>query len=562
MQIYIVYKFICVGMIRFHMEGINKYSREWFTLKGNSELLAKAEALKEGIDNSKGCDYRIDGSIFLGDKETVMNNINDYYANSTEETANIIKNMQTFGAENIFNVLDANSDGTVTEQELSDLAGTSTSQGSDTLDTNFTRKDLEDFYKNAIAAVDAAVEEDGNTTKITYTDGKYTELKADENGNVYSSYYEKDFSDGRLGVEYNTQEDSKTSTYMDSEHRPTRILYDKDGKKYDSTTDYTYNEDGSKVEKLQTIGKNLTTEYDADGNIISENLEVKYNSDGVIDDTRQRDIGDCWLLCGVNALRTTEEGREIIKNSIQYNNDGSVTVNLKGVNKSYTITAEEIAAKEYSDTSKHYSSGDDDMNILEMAIEKFRREKIVNGTAEVGSRDLAVTIGQNTTETDPLSGGLADEAIYYLTGINSDYGHSKDTQERKKELLDKYLASDKSSMVATISFLDKDESVDKDIVTGHGYSIAGADDEYVYVVNPWNSSKQIAYPIDKIGDNIMQISLTELNEENTTTSETKTETPKVSEEADKKENVFEKIGNFFKKIGSGIVNFFKGLFSK
>lgn len=551
------------------MDGIRKYSKEWFTLKGDADVKAKADLLKEGVENSKrGASYRLDGSIFLGNKEDVMNKVNEYYANPTEDTEDIIKNMQTYGAENIFSVLDANSDGKVTRQELLDFSGTSTSQGSKNLDTDFSKKDLDDFYKNAMAAVDAAVEEDGNTTKISYQDGTYTELKADDKGKVYSEYYEKKFGDGRLGTEYNSQDQSQTKTFMDSEHRPTRIIYDKeDSKRFDSTTDYVYNEDGSKTEKIQTIGKDMTTQFDANGNKISQDIQLKYESDGIIGDTRQSDtLGDCWVLCGVNALRTSEEGQKIIKDSIQQNDDGSVTVNLKGVNRTYTYSAEEIAAKEYSDPKKSYSKGDADMNILEMAIGDFRREKIANGTAKANSRDLNITVGPEATETDPLTGGQADEAIYYLTGLNSVYGSSNDTQETKKELLAKYLDADKSSMAATISFLGKDESVDKDIITGHGYSLVGADDKYVYVENPWNAGKQIAYPIDKIGDNIMQISMTELDptkaqeEVKPTEPETPQEPAQPAKTEEKQKGFFENVGDFFKKIGKGIGNFFKGLF--
>lgn len=551
------------------MDGIRKYSKEWFTLKGDSDVKAKAELLKEGIENSKrNSNYKLDGSIFLGNKEEVMDRVNEYYANSTAETEDIIKNMQLFGAENIFSVIDANSDGEVTQQEILDLSGASTSQGSKTIDTSFTRKDLEDFYKNAMAAVDAVVEEDENTAKISYQDGTYTELKADKNGKVYSEYYEKKFGDGRLGTEYNSQDQSKTSTYMDAEHRPTRIIYDKeDGKRYDTTTDFVYNDDGSKTVKLQTIGKDVETQYDAAGKKVSEDVQVKYNSDGIIDDTRQSDtLGDCWLLCGVNSLRTTEQGQQIIKDSIHQNDDGSVTVTLKGVGKTYTYSAEEIVAKEYSDPEKKYSSGDTDMNILEMAMADFRREKIANGTAHANSRDLNITVGPDATVTDPLKGGQADEAIYYLTGINSEYGRSDDTQEKKKEMLAKYIDSDKSSMAATISFLGEDASVDKGIITGHGYTLVGSDDEYVYVENPWKAGKPIAYPIDKIGDNIMQISMTELNpakaqeEVKPTEPETPQEPAQPAKTEEKEKGFFENVGDFFKKIGSGISKFFKGLF--
>lgn len=515
--------------------------------------------MKDGIkniDNEKK--YKLDGNIFVGEKNTVMNNINDYYENVTDETADIIKVMQLFGAENIFDVLDFNSDGIVTAEELEDMSGANTLQSSDSPDTSFSKSDLKSFYENALAAADAIVEEDENIIKITYSNNQYTELKLDENGNVYSRYYE--MSDGRRSVEYNTQDNSTTSIDFDSEGRPIKIFYDKDGRRDDISTYYTYNEDGSKIEEVKTIGKIITVEYDADENIISQNLELKYNSDGVIDDTKQQDeTGDCWLLSGVNALRTTEKGQKIIKDSIKQNDDGSVTVCLKGVNKSYTYTPEDIGT--YIHT--YSSTGDNDMDIIEMAIAEFRSEKIELGTFKINSRNFELTLSDSATLEKPLDGGFIDEAIYYLTGINAKYAVSTADNEVKKELLKEYIEADKSNIAATISFTENDESIDPDITTGHAYSIVGADEENVYVVNPWDSGKTIAYPIDKISENISRISLTYLNEDynvndNIQSEETKSSTE--SEEMNKKENVFTKLGNFFKKIGDKIAELFNDLF--
>lgn len=496
----------------------------------------------KNLDTSKN--FKLDENLFIGDKETVISNIDNYCENSNKKNIVIIKNIQSLGAENIFEILDENSDGVVTEEELADMAGTSTLQSAENIDTAFTLSDISGYYKNAMAAKGAIVEEDGNTIKITYSDGQYTELKTDENGNVYSKYYEKNIENDRVGIEYNTQDNSKNRIYLDSQQRPTQIIYDKDGTKFDYTTQYTYNDDGSKVVEVETIGKKVVTEYDSARNTISENPELKYNSDGIIDDTKQKDEGNCWQLSGINALRVTEKGAEIIKNSIQQNEDGSVTVCLKGVNKSYTYTPEDIACGE-----KEYNSGDVDMDLLTMAISDFRYEKILNKTENVSSKNYELWVSDTATLDDPLYGGLLDEVIYYMTGINSKVKFSFDSQEERIELLHEYLEADKSNIAATISFNVADKTVDKSITTKHTYSIVGADDENIYVENPWNAGRTIACPIDKIKDNIAQISLTYLDESDN-----------IEENKSISENIFTKIGNFFNKISSEITSFLEKLF--
>lgn len=61
--------------------------------------------------------------------------------------------------------------------------------------------------------------------------------------------------------------------------------------------------------------------------------------------------------------------------SITSNPDGSVTVNFKGVGVSYTISLDEIK-KHDTDNIKNdaYSNGDNDMLVLELAVEKLKKD--------------------------------------------------------------------------------------------------------------------------------------------------------------------------------------------
>lgn len=105
---------------------------------------------------------------------------------------------------------------------------------------------------------------------------------------------------------------------------------------------------------------------------VNENLEINGKIDAPV---IQGGVGDCWLLSGINALNSTEKGKQIIRNAIIPNDDGTVTINFAGVGKKITLTPEEI--KEH-DTDlnflDNYSNGDNDALVLEMAMQKLIEE--------------------------------------------------------------------------------------------------------------------------------------------------------------------------------------------
>lgn len=108
--------------------------------------------------------------------------------------------------------------------------------------------------------------------------------------------------------------------------------------------------------------------------ITAVNNELKIN--GKIDEpVIQGNIGDCWLLSGINALNSTDKGKEIIRNSIIPNDNGTVTINFAGVEKQVTITPDEIKEHD-TDTNfqDNYSNGDNDALVLEIGMHKLIKE--------------------------------------------------------------------------------------------------------------------------------------------------------------------------------------------
>ena len=501
------------------MDGIKKYSRDWLTLKGTEEHLKNVQSLggKEPASGSK----TLCKSIFEGSLEEVQAKYDKMTSEIIGRPPSTFYQVENYGLENIFNALDGDSDGIVTQEEINAVAALSTKEGQKE-DTLFTTDDLNILYENAMAAITASIEQDGNETDITYEDGSKISVVTDDDGNIIKSKQTIINDDGSKTVKnVDSQKNSSVISKYDANGRLVSKSEDYEGLLNDKTTTYTYADDGSRTKTVDTIGKTVVSQYGNDGKLASTKTTVKYDSDGVIGNTSQQSINDCWVLAGVTALSYSSKGQELIDKAITHNDDGSVTVKLVGGGKEYTFSAEEIALNQYEDGEKAYSKGDTDMNILEMAFARYRKENVQNKEATIIPFDRAHNKSIGTTEDDPLNNGMTDEAVYLLTGTNSQYWLDPrvvNAEGLGNKLLDKF-QNNPDDFAMVCSFKGSDDSVpDNQIRNMHVYSIKSVDDENVYVVNPYDTSKTITYPRDKFMANVNDISLTDLEE--ATTAET------------------------------------------
>lgn len=501
------------------MDGIKKYSKEWFTMNGTENRFNAINNLQDGVGKLAKNKGYIDKSVFIGTKEEIEQKYKSHSSGIHGSPSGTQLSVQKYGMENIINALDADGDGEITEEEVNAVAALNAEDESNFESKCLSAEDLDILYQNALSAVDSVLEVDGNVMNFSYADGSKTTLTTDEDDNIIKSTETSVNEDGSKTVKTNNYEkNSQIVSQYDSEGRLLSKEYDYEGELNDKTQTYTYNDDGSKTMTVETIGKKVVTEYDKDGKIVSKTTDVKYNSDGKIGNTKQQSIGDCWVLAGVNALNFSEKGQQLIQNAITHNDDGSVTVKLVGGGKEYTFSAEEIALNQYEDGSKKYSTGDTDMNLIEMAIGKYRKENYENEEATIIGLDRAHHKPLGATEENPLETGMVDEAVYLLTGTNSEYWINPriiNADKGAEKLLDKF-QDNPEDYAGTCSFKKDDTSItDGRIVDSHVYSIKSVDEENVYIVNPWDSSKTIAYPRDKFVDNLNELSLTDLDEATT-----------------------------------------------
>ena len=247
--------------------------------------------------------------------------------------------------------------------------------------------------------------------------------------------------------------------------------------------------------------------------------------------------GDCWLISSVYSLVQTEEGRELIKDSITVNDDNTVTVSFKGLGVSYTLSADEIYKHDTdTNTSDDYSNGDNDMLVLELATEKLW-EDINSGKIKLDSTNQNILYsgsGQGITE-----GGLPSQMIYYLTGIESQEYYNNDLSDLSKNKVYDILqnALDSGNTVLNIGLyynthttrLTDGSKYSIDLGDGgHALAVTNITSDTVTFVNPWDGNTEYEVSWEEFANlGIGYISSSNLNNINT-----KEETTNMTDETD------------------------------
>lgn len=276
--------------------------------------------------------------------------------------------------------------------------------------------------------------------------------------------------------------------------------------KYNNSTNSIFDKITSGIKSSSLVGTD-------DESPAIEYLSSK-SRNGKIDDTKQGNIGDCWVLAAINALNATQKGKELIKESLQYDENGTY-VNFKGAGQVYVSNKELIHFHKYS-------SGDDDMLILELAVEKIM-DKIANDElmfsddmplgAQPTSKEIKESGWFHTSIGD---GGFEPFVMYLLSGKESIRESYKPDFE---EILDKFANNEKTFVDG--EYLNKDFALGagveesktvKDIngkkvkLNGpHAYSVKYVDENTVTVINPWDSSKEITISRDVFLESFEQL---------------------------------------------------------
>lgn len=237
---------------------------------------------------------------------------------------------------------------------------------------------------------------------------------------------------------------------------------------------YVWNESASDFEKYDPEAK--------------KKAFLASKADGKLGDFEQGKRGDCWLIASLKALDVSHSEK---LDFLKADENGNITVNMKGVNKKYTFTNAQI--NEMIKSGK-YSNGDKDAIAIEAAFENYRNE--IKENEQISSnRDSLRFLGIHS-DYDVLGNGRPKLAIEILTGKGvSTITKSNDPnvvvknnvaimKKMNEETLKPYLDNKNYSLVAVLEDSDKNRKGE-----AHAFVIKGYDKENVYLINPYDTSK-------------------------------------------------------------------------
>lgn len=188
-------------------------------------------------------------------------------------------------------------------------------------------------------------------------------------------------------------------------------------------------------------------------------------ANGKIDATfYQGHVKDCWLLSAIKSLSLNPKGLEMLEDLISLNDKGNVTVQLKGVKRTYTISKEELEG------ANEFAQGDLDIRAIELAVNKYLHE--------IGDH------GGNKYNDAQISKHFYD--IYDGNLVSAPYRILFDKQvvnetQANEETIEQIKSGEYSTVVLSNNNYKTPEGYHKH----HIYAVTGADDSYVYLSDPY-----------------------------------------------------------------------------
>ncbi|MDR1167810.1 MAG: hypothetical protein LBK53_02830 [Heliobacteriaceae bacterium] len=209
--------------------------------------------------------------------------------------------------------------------------------------------------------------------------------------------------------------------------------------------------------------------------------------------TYQGGTDDCWMLAGINSLAGTSHGQELLSKCLEVDEaTGDITVKLKGGEKIYTFTQEELQG------AGHLSKGDYDVRAIELAVEKYFKEEKPYGEDNINGNHTYVFWEILTGEKAiRLNHGFNGEALPVNCPIVAEIAPDEILPVLEK--LQPNVAMVCSARTGANS--------------SHAYTINRIEGTNVYISEPHNASNEVMFTLEEFKENFFNIEFMVLSEQ-------------------------------------------------
>ena len=201
-------------------------------------------------------------------------------------------------------------------------------------------------------------------------------------------------------------------------------------------------------DRIKQTKKGKNTLYQANGKI-----DAKFNQGEY--------LLDCWLLAAIKSLSVNPQGQKMLDNIMSIDKNGNVTVQLKGVDKRYTISKEELEG------ANELAQGDLDVRAIEIAVRRYFQETDHDILEKIKNRFSGPII--HFDEYNMYNGIHTLSRPYYILFGKPVVPDSRPSRETINNI--------KTGKYSTV------------VSNGHAFAVIGADDKCVYVSNPYDAAK-------------------------------------------------------------------------